>query len=639
MFYSNSLNLKQISGGNQIKQGDFGSRFSYKLANEKNQELDDFDEEVAHINLVLNDKIVFTTTATVDNSTVTFNIDKAIPVGLYFLEIKIRDYIFPSDKQTIIFVQSGSVAYDLKELVPNYDTNMEIAGILSDLSQKGIDISDLKTKMNAIYNNALSDHAEIAEARYTFDTLNSRLNNIDETKKSKNKKEIDFIDYGFIPNDSSAEAHNNALFAKLMLETESLSLNVPAGNRFWIGNVTISRGEFDLYGGGTITGNLICDEGYSKNHIFISDITFKFDSMSDDNNPIILSELTRSAIKNCYFMNCNKAISYKSIDHAQHVSRISIDNNYMQNVNYALYGERQAGGKQPLISADIHFTNNIVEECYITHVHVEGFDGGVISNNTFFFPSYMRRPTNKKYNIYIDYCDWTVISNNNLFEAGLDSIHVEHGKHLNITGNNIAWCGQRLGGSGIKLINLDNAGGRFNISTISNNIIMYPTESGVYLNNVGHIAVDGNNIFGAGNTTYFYGDTSVLGGLEKWGIYLGATSERIAATDNLCTQNAINNLNTAKNIIKNNMTADNSGTTIDVSKSEFTVTIASGTRVGTAGTNIPANKILSATLIYSDDVFNNVATPCINPDGSLSVVTSSATSANRSYKVRVSLLN
>ena len=147
MFYSNTLNLIQVGGGTQVKQGDLGSKFSYKLANEKDQELDDFDKEVAHIDLVLNDKIVFTTTATVDNSTVTFNIDQTLPVGLYFLEIKIRDYIFPSDKQTIIFVQSGGVAYDLKELVPNYDVNMTLKGILSDLSQKGIDITDLKTKL------------------------------------------------------------------------------------------------------------------------------------------------------------------------------------------------------------------------------------------------------------------------------------------------------------------------------------------------------------------------------------------------------------------------------------------------------------------------------------------------------------
>ena len=469
--------------------------------------------------------------------------------------------------------------------------------------------------------------------------LSTRLGNIEQTMKKKNSKEFDLLEYGLIPNDIAQMAHNNSLFLEILQYQGSLKINVPTNYRFYIGDITCGRGDIDIYGGGSLTINMHFVSENIKSYVHISNVTFEYDSVQPTNLPLQFQRTTRGSIKNCQFKNCHKAISYDSLDSAQHFSRFVIDSNYFLGVDYALYGERQVGGQQPLISADIHFTNNIVEECYITHIHAEGFDGGVISNNTFFFPSYMRRPTEKKYNIYIDYCDWTVISNNNLFEAGLDSIHVEHGQHLNITGNNIAWCGQRLGGSGIKLVNLDNANGRFNISTISNNIIMYPTESGIFLNNVGHIAVDSNNIFGAGNTTYFYGDTSLLGSLEKWGIYLGTTAERITATDNLCSQNAINNLNSSTNIVKNNMTADNSGTTIDVSKRDFIVTVASGNRVGTAGTNISADKILSATIIYSDDVFNNFATPCINPDGSLSVVTSSDASANRSYKVRVNLIN
>ncbi|HFI0332254.1 TPA: glycerophosphodiester phosphodiesterase [Streptococcus suis] len=179
MFYFNTLNLNQVSGGNQVKQGDFGSTFTYKLADEKNQELDVFDQKTAYVNLVLDNNIVFTTTVIVDGPTVTFNIDKAIPTGLYFLEIKIDSYIFPSDRQTIILVTAGAVAYDLKDLVPNYDTNMTISSILSDLSQKGIDITDLKTKMNAIYNNALTDHTEITTARGTHPNLRTKLDEID----------------------------------------------------------------------------------------------------------------------------------------------------------------------------------------------------------------------------------------------------------------------------------------------------------------------------------------------------------------------------------------------------------------------------------------------------------------------------
>lgn len=176
----NTLNLKQIVGGTKIKQGDFGSVLSYSLTNENEQEITSFDKKTAYVNLVLDGKIIFTTTTIVDISRVTFHIDKAIPVGLYYLEIKIDDYIFPSDKDTIILIEEGATAYDLKDLIPNYDVAMTITGILSDLSQKGINITDLQNKMNAIYSNALSDHAEILNAKETFATLDSRLDEIEQ---------------------------------------------------------------------------------------------------------------------------------------------------------------------------------------------------------------------------------------------------------------------------------------------------------------------------------------------------------------------------------------------------------------------------------------------------------------------------
>ena len=185
MEFFNSLNLKQIKGGTKLKQGDLGSVLSYSLTDENGQEITSFDNKTAYINLVLDDKIWFTTTTLVDISRVTFRIDKAIPIGLYYLEIKIDDYIFPSDRDSIILIEEGSTPYDLKELVPNYDINMTLKGILSDLSQKGIDISDLKTKMNAIYNNALADHVEVAKARGVYATLANRLQSIDEMLISK----------------------------------------------------------------------------------------------------------------------------------------------------------------------------------------------------------------------------------------------------------------------------------------------------------------------------------------------------------------------------------------------------------------------------------------------------------------------
>lgn len=479
---------------------------------------------------------------------------------------------------------------------------------------------------------------EVIDARTSlldgsFDTLNSRLNNIEKTRKRKNIKEIDFLDYGFIPNDSGAEAHNNALFAKLMLEEGSLSLNVSAGNRFWIGNVTVSRGEFNLYGGGTITGNLICDEGYSKNHIFISDITFKFDSMSENNNPIVLSEVTRSAIKNCYFLNCNKAISYKSIDHAQHVSRISIDNNYMRNVNYALYGVRPESFEQLLIAADIHFTNNVVENCFVEHLHVEGWDGGIISNNTLFFPSSSIKSKDKQNNIYIKWLEWTIISNNNIFEAGKDGIHLERAEHVTISGNNIAWPGQNQPGSGIKIINYSKAGGIVVKGTITGNMIDQPSESGIYIDdNTGYVTVSSNDVYEAGSTKYYYGEDEVV---QKWGVYLGQTSQGVVVTGNNISHNNIENRGTV-NVLKGNLTLHNTGHTSDVVTKNYEVTIQSGQKIANFATGLNTDNILGIVVFYNDSNYANPVTAYLNANSSINVVASSTVSQSTKYTVRVS---
>ena len=463
--------------------------------------------------------------------------------------------------------------------------------------------------------------------------LSTRLGNIEQTMKKKNSKEIDLLDYGFIPNDPSAEAHNNALFAKLMLEEGSLSINVSAGNRFWVGSVTVSRGEFTLYGGGTITGNLICDEGYSKNHIFISDITFKFDIMSDSNNPIILSEVTRSAVKNCYFLNCNKAISYKSIDHAQHVSRILIDNNYMRNVNYGLYGTRPESFTRLLIVADIHFTNNVVENCFVEHIHVEGWDGGIISNNTFFFPSSALRSNDKQNNIYMKWLQWTIISNNNIFEAGKDGIHLERAENITISDNNIAWSGQNQPGSGIKIINYSKTGGIVVKGTITGNMIDQPSESGIYIDdNAGYITVSSNSIYGAGSTKYYYGTQQVA---QKWGVYLGQTSQGVVVSGNNISHNNIQNSGTV-NILKGNLTLHNTGHTNDIVTKNYNVTIDSGKKIANFSTGLNTDDITGIVVLYKDANFANPANAYLNANSTVNLVTNSEVAEATTYTVRVS---
>lgn len=179
MEFFNSLNLTQIKGGTKLKQGDFGSVLSYSLTDENGQEITSFDTKTAYVNLVLDDKIWFTTTTLVDISRVTFRIDKAIPTGLYYLEIKIDDYIFPSDRDSIILIEEGSTPYDLKELVPNYDTNMTITSILSDLSQKGIDISDLNRRADELIIKIGNANAELIASRNGKSNLKTRIDDLE----------------------------------------------------------------------------------------------------------------------------------------------------------------------------------------------------------------------------------------------------------------------------------------------------------------------------------------------------------------------------------------------------------------------------------------------------------------------------
>ncbi|MFL4356453.1 alpha/beta hydrolase family protein [Streptococcus uberis] len=141
--------------------------------------IDELNQKTASISLCTDDKILYVTTATINNSTVEFKIDKAIPVGVYYVEIKVDNYIFPSDRSTIISIEQGATVYDLKDLIPNYDVSMTLTDILNKLNVKDGQVVDLQNKMNAIYSNALSDHAEILNARGGQSSLDSRLDGLD----------------------------------------------------------------------------------------------------------------------------------------------------------------------------------------------------------------------------------------------------------------------------------------------------------------------------------------------------------------------------------------------------------------------------------------------------------------------------
>lgn len=362
--------------------------------------------------------------------------------------------------------------------------------------------------------NAGNSNAEIVDARGGQTKLKDRLDNFDEQlehKANKNVKVIRLIDIGC--NESNSAEENSALLISEMNKFTNfpLFILVDEGYSFEFGELNINRSDVNIEGGGTLKNTKIkLVNSKTQQNIKINNIKFYFDILQGNNNAITMQKLIRSEICNCKFYNCDKAITYTNFDEAQHVSRIKITNNYFHNIMYAIYGVR-GNIQQPLIVADIHIINNIIEYCLNTHIWVEGFDGGVISDNTMFFPSYMLNPKcmSKQYNIYIDYCNWTVIKGNNLFEAGKDSILLNHSQCVNVSGNNIAWCGQINPSYAITFINGDvgKDNGIYNISTVVSNIVSKPSGGGLYIDeHCGYISANSNVFQGSGSREFYYGD-------------------------------------------------------------------------------------------------------------------------------------
>ena len=106
----NSTNLKQFEGGDVVKQGDTASLFGYELLDENYSPVPEIEGQEATITLA-NRSGKTSLTSTVTDHKVKFNINKVLPVGIYQVEITCGNYVFPSDKSTVIKVTQSTEEY------------------------------------------------------------------------------------------------------------------------------------------------------------------------------------------------------------------------------------------------------------------------------------------------------------------------------------------------------------------------------------------------------------------------------------------------------------------------------------------------------------------------------------------------
>ena len=114
----NSTNLKQFEGGDVVKQGDTASLFGYELLDENFLPIAEIEGQEATITLATRSGKTKLTSAVTDHK-VKFTIGKILPVGIYQVEITCGNYVFPSDKSTVIKVTQSTeeyTSYSLEEL-------------------------------------------------------------------------------------------------------------------------------------------------------------------------------------------------------------------------------------------------------------------------------------------------------------------------------------------------------------------------------------------------------------------------------------------------------------------------------------------------------------------------------------------
>ena len=106
----NSTNLKQFEGGDIVKQGDTASLFGYELLDENFLPIAEIEGQEATITLATRSGKT-KLTSTVTDHKVKFTINKILPVGIYQVEITCGNYVFPSDKSTVIKVTQSTDEY------------------------------------------------------------------------------------------------------------------------------------------------------------------------------------------------------------------------------------------------------------------------------------------------------------------------------------------------------------------------------------------------------------------------------------------------------------------------------------------------------------------------------------------------
>lgn len=164
---TNSTNLKQTDGGTLIKQGDVSSRFAYQLCDEDGNAIELAGKQ-AKVSIGTRDKVYYSTTVDVaEDNSVSFTIDRALPLGTHRIEVSCDGYIFPSDESITITVKSSQEQYEVADPLKKTLSEDEIKRLIAENATGGssvvYDDTELREALRALEERPSYDDTALAE--------------------------------------------------------------------------------------------------------------------------------------------------------------------------------------------------------------------------------------------------------------------------------------------------------------------------------------------------------------------------------------------------------------------------------------------------------------------------------------------
>ncbi len=307
---------------------------------------------------------------------------------------------------------------------------------------------------------------------------------------------------------------------------------LPPGRRYNFSSLTITTPHVTLDGPGTLLNGTVyigAQSGYAPVEMWTRiRVSFDRTARSTTADAVVVANSQHVDICDLAVNNYRALVAFPSLalggSNVQHSARIRVSgcrtpywSNSVTNttpIDYLVYiGANSSGGVFSI--GDLSVVDNPSVNVGIAHISGTGLDGLVCTGNTFFFPGYQRALGGKLSHVLLTGTnDWITITGNQLFEAGYESINITEPRNVTITGNNIAWPGQRDLRDAIALTTTSYVRG-----TVAGNNLQLYTKAAVAVYGTGDasgLIIGPNACLATNPNTFYYGSATLPASFSRY---------------------------------------------------------------------------------------------------------------------------